>query len=83
MVDRSGERSSVRVADLRRYGVISSIKRWAWEEMKVWIMVVAAPTVPCCPSSSSFALLDVFPMITSGLKDLPRNRTPDLLDTFV
>ena len=37
--------------------------------MKVWTMVVAAPAVPCCLSSSSFTLLDVFPMITSGLKD--------------
>ena len=32
-------------------------------------MLVVAPVVPCCPSSSSFALLDVFPMITSGLRD--------------
>ena len=32
-------------------------------------MVVAALAVPCFPSSSSFALLDLFPMITSGLKD--------------
>ena len=29
----------------------------------MWTMVVAAPAVHCCPSSSSFALLDVFPMI--------------------
>ena len=66
---RSGERSSIQFADLRRYGVLSSMKRWAWEEMKVWTMLVAAPVVPCCPSSSSFALLDVFPMITSDLRD--------------
>ena len=59
MIDRSGVRSSVQLADLRRYGVLSSIKRWAWEKMKVWTMVVAAPDVPCCPSSSSFALLGV------------------------
>ena len=59
MVDRSGVRSSVQVADLRKYGVLSSMKRWAWKRMKVWTMVVAAPAVPCCPSSSSFALLDV------------------------
>ena len=59
MVDRSGVRSSVQVADLRRYGVLSSIKRWACEKMKVWTMVVAAPAVPYCPFSSSFALLDV------------------------
>ena len=51
--------SSVHVADLRRYGVLSSIKRWTWEKMKVWAMVVAAPAGPCCPSSSSLALLDV------------------------
>ena len=37
--------------------------------MKVWTMVVAAPAVPRCPSSCSFALLDVFPIITSGLRD--------------
>ena len=59
MVDRSGVRSSVQVADLSKYGVFSSMKRWAWEKMKVWTMVVAAPAVPCCSSSSSFALLDV------------------------
>ena len=29
VVDRSDERSVVQVADLRRYGVLSSIKRWA------------------------------------------------------
>ena len=69
MVDRSGVRSSVQVADLRRYGILSSIKRWSWEEMKVWTTVVAAPAVPCCPFSSLFALLDVFLMITSGLRD--------------
>ena len=69
MVDRSGGRSSVQVADLRRHGVLSSIKRWAWEELKLWIMVVAAPVVPCRPSSSSFGLLDVFPKVTSGLRD--------------
>ena len=51
MVDRSGVRSSVQVADLREYGGLSSMKRWAWEKMKVWTMVVAAPAVPCCPSS--------------------------------
>ena len=34
----------------------------------MWIMVVAALGVPYCPSSSSIALLDVFPMITSGLR---------------
>ena len=59
MVDRSGVRSSVQVADLRKYGVLPSIKRRAWETMKVWTIEVAAPAVPCCPSSSSFALLDV------------------------
>ena len=32
-------------------------------------MLVAAPAVPCCPSSNSFALLDLFPIITSGLRD--------------
>ena len=69
MVDRSGERSSAQVADLMRYRVLSSIKKWAWEEMEVWKMVVAAPVVLYCPSSSSFALLDVFPIITSGLRD--------------
>ena len=69
MADRSGVRSSVQVADLRRHGVLSSIKRWAWEEMKVWTMVVAALAMPCCPSFSSFALLDAFSMITSGLRD--------------
>ena len=37
--------SSVQVADLRKYGVLSSMKRWAWEKMKVWTMVVAAPAV--------------------------------------
>ena len=52
-------RSSIQVAGLRRYGVLSSIKRWAWEKMKVWTIVVAAPAVSCCPCSSSFALLDV------------------------
>ena len=31
-------------------------------------MLVAAPVAPCCPSSSLFALLDVFPMIISGLR---------------
>ena len=62
--DRSGEKSSVLVADLRRYGVLSSIKRGAWEEMEVWTVVVAALAVSCCPSSSSFALLDVLPMIS-------------------
>ena len=51
--------SSVEVADLRKYGVLSSMKRWAWEKMKVWTMVVAAPAVPSCPSSSAFALLDM------------------------
>ena len=30
---------------------------------KVWTLVVAAPAVPCCPSSSSFALPDVFLII--------------------
>ena len=35
----------------------------------MWTMLVAAPAVPCCPSSSSFAFLDVFPMITSGSRD--------------
>ena len=65
-------RSSVQVVDLKRYGVLSSIKRWAWQEMKVWTMVVAASTVPCCPCSRSFALLDVFPMITSGLRDFTK-----------
>ena len=35
MVDGSGVRSSVQVADLRKYGVLSSMKRWAWEKMKV------------------------------------------------
>ena len=69
MVDKSGDRSSIQVADLRRYGILSSIKRWAWEEMKAWTILVAAPAVPYCPSSGSFALLDVFPMITSGLRD--------------
>ena len=69
MVDRSGERSSAQVANLRRYGVLSSIKRWAWAEMKMWTMLVAAPAAPCCPSASSFALLGVFPMITSGLRN--------------
>ena len=59
MFDRSGEKSSVQVADLRRYGVLSSIKRWAWEEMEMWTVVVAARAVSCCPSSSSFALLCV------------------------
>ena len=59
MVDRSGVRSSVQIADLRKYGVLSSIKMWAWEKMKVWTMVVAAPAVPCFPSSSSFALLNM------------------------
>ena len=59
MVDRSGVRSSVQVADLRKYGVLSSMKRWAWEKIKVWTMVVAAPAVACCLSSTSFALLDV------------------------
>ena len=67
VVDRSGDRSSIQFADLRSYEVLFCIKRWAWEEMKVWRMFVAAPVVPCCPSSSSFALLDVFRMITSGL----------------
>ena len=28
-----------------------------------------APAVPCSPSSSSLVLLDVFPVITSGLRD--------------
>ena len=69
VVDRSGDRSSIHFVDLRRYGVLFSIKSWAWEEMKVWRMFVAAFVVPCCPSSSSFALLDVFPMITSRLRD--------------
>ena len=59
MIARSGVGSSVQVADLRRFGVLSSIKTWAWEEMEVWRMVVAAPAVPCCPSSGSFAFLDV------------------------
>ena len=59
MVDRSGARSSVQAADLRKYGVLFSTKRWACEKMKMWTMVVAAPAVPCCPSSSSFGLLDV------------------------
>ena len=77
MADRSGERSSAQVADLRRYGVLSSIKRWAWEELKVWTMVVAAPVVPYCPSSSSFALLDVFPMIISGLRDFTQELFSD------
>ena len=42
-------------------------------------MLVAAPAVPCCPSSSSFTLLDVFPIITSGLRDFtqePYSRSP-------
>ena len=69
VVDRSGDRSSIQFAVLRRYGVLSSMKRWAWEEIKVWKMLVAAPAVPCCPSSSSFDLLDVFPMNTSGLRN--------------
>ena len=64
-------RSSVQVADLRRYGVLSRVKRWTWEEINMLTMVVAAPAAPCCPSFSSFALLDVFPMITSGLRDFP------------
>ena len=82
VVDRSGDRSSIQFADLMRYGVLFSNKRWAWEEMKMWRMFVAAYVVPYCPSSSSFALLDVFPMITSGLR--PRTRIPDLLlNTFV
>ena len=59
MVDRSGVRSSVQAADVTKYGVLSSMKIWAWEKMKVRTMVVAALDVPCCPSSSSFALLDV------------------------
>ena len=37
--------------------------------MKVWTMVVDTPAVPCCSSSSSFDLLDMLPMITSGLRD--------------
>ena len=37
--------------------------------MKMLIMMVAAPAVPCCPSSSSFALPGVFPMIPPGLRD--------------
>ena len=32
-------------------------------------MGMAAPAVPCGPFSSSLVLLDVFPMITSGLRD--------------
>ena len=83
MVDRSGERSSAQVTDLTRYGVLSSIKRWAWKEMKVWTMMVAAPVVLYCPSSSSFALLDVFPVTTSGLRDFTQERAPVLLGTFV
>ena len=69
MADRSDVRSSVQVADLRRYGILSSIKRCAWEEMNMWTMVVAAPAVLCYPSFSSFALLNMFLMITSGLRD--------------
>ena len=54
-------RSSVQVVDLRKCGVLSSMKRWAWENMNVWTMGEATLAVPSCPSSSSFALLDVLP----------------------
>ena len=43
-------------------------------------MVVAAPAVPCGPSFSSLVLLDVFPMITSGLRDFtqePYSASPE------
>ena len=33
-------------------------------------MALAAPAVPCGPSSSSLVLLDMFPMIASSLRDL-------------
>ena len=36
----------------------------------MWTILAAAPAVPCCPSSNSFALLDVFQMITPGLRDV-------------
>ena len=38
VVDRGGVRSSVQVAVLGKYGVLSSMKRWVWEKMKVWTM---------------------------------------------
>ena len=47
MVDRSGERSAVQVADLKRYDVLYSISRWPREEMRVWTMAMAAPAVSC------------------------------------
>ena len=34
--------------------------------------MVVAPAVPCCPSSSSFALPDVFSIITAGLRDFTK-----------
>ena len=37
--------------------------------MKTRTMVVASPAAPCDPSSISLVLLDVLPMITSGLRD--------------
>ena len=79
MVDRSGIRTSVQVTDLRRYGVLSSIKRWAWEEMKVWTMVVAAPAVPCsflqlvCPPGyvQSWSVIPVNSKMSSRARMLP------------
>ena len=68
-IDRNGDRMSVQFADLRRYCVLSIIRKWAREEMKAWTMLAAAPVVPCRPSSSSFALLAVLPMIASGFRD--------------
>ena len=49
--------------------MLSIIRKWAREEMKAWTMLAAAPVVPCRPSSSSFALLAVLPMIASGFRD--------------
>ena len=42
----------------------------------MWTMMVADPAVLCCPSSSSFALLDVFPMVTSGLREFTQEPYP-------
>ena len=42
-------------------------------------MVAAAPAVSCVPSSSSLVLLDVFPMITSGLRDFTQESYSEYL----
>ena len=44
----------------------------------MWKMVLPAPAVLCCPFSSSFDLLNVFPISTASLRDFTQESYSEL-----